>query len=65
MSVRTVFHGFRVTRNADLDATEGIEEQGEDYREHMKRIIKKRARLAPVRLESERDLSRAYAEAES
>ena len=46
-----------VTRNADLDATEGIEEQGEDYREHMKRIIKKRARLAPVRLESERELS--------
>ncbi len=46
-----------VTRNADLDATEGAEEQGEDYREHMKRIIKKRARLAPVRLESERELS--------
>ena len=28
-----------VTRNADLDATEGAEEQGEDYREHMKRIL--------------------------
>ncbi|MEY8459560.1 polyphosphate kinase 1 [Eggerthellaceae bacterium 24-137] len=47
-----------VTRNADLDATEGAEEQGEDYREHMKRILKKRSRLAPVRLESERPLSR-------
>ena len=46
-----------VTRNADLDSTEGFEEQGEDYREHMKRILKKRARLAPVRLESERELS--------
>ncbi len=46
-----------VTRNADLDATEGGEEQGEDYREHMKRILKKRSRLAPVRLESERELS--------
>ncbi len=46
-----------VTRNADLDATEGSEEQGEDYREHMKRILKKRARLSPVRLESERELS--------
>ena len=34
------------------------EEQGEDYREHMKRILKKRSRLAPVRLESERPLSR-------
>ena len=41
-----------VTRNADLDATEGAEEQGEDYREHMKRILKKRSRLAPVRLET-------------
>jgi polyphosphate kinase len=46
-----------VTRNADLDATEGSEEQGEDYREHMKKILKKRKRLAPVRLESERELS--------
>lgn len=46
-----------VTRNADLDATEGTDESDEDYREHMKRILKKRARLAPVRLESERPLS--------
>lgn len=46
-----------VTRNADLDATEGNEEQGADYREHMRRILKKRSRLAPVRLESERKLS--------
>lgn len=46
-----------VTRNADLDATEGIDESDEDYREHMKRILKKRSRLAPVRLESERPLS--------
>jgi polyphosphate kinase len=46
-----------VTRNADLDATEGADEREEDYREHMKRILKKRARLAPVRLESRRKLS--------
>ncbi len=46
-----------VTRNADLDATEGKDESDEDYREHMKRILKKRGRLAPVRLESERPLS--------
>lgn len=46
-----------VTRNADLDATEGTDENDEDYREHMKRILKKRARLAPVRLESEQPLS--------
>ena len=46
-----------VTRNADLDVSEGIDESDDDYREHMKRILKKRARLAPVRLESERPLS--------
>ncbi len=46
-----------VTRNADLDTTEGTDELDEDYREHMKRILKKRTRLAPVRLESERKLS--------
>lgn len=46
-----------VTRNADLDVVEGEEEQGDDYREHMKRILKKRSRLAPVRLECARPLS--------
>lgn len=46
-----------VTRNADLDANEGTDENDEDYRDHMKRILKKRSRLAPVRLESERPLS--------
>ncbi len=40
---------IRVTRNADIDPDgEGVEEE-EDYRQHMKRILKKRARLAPVR----------------
>lgn len=46
-----------ITRNADLDVSEGEEEQGEDYREQMKRILKKRNRLSPVRLESQRNLS--------
>lgn len=46
-----------ITRNADLDASEGAEEQGDDFREHIKRILKKRTRLMPVRLESERELS--------
>ena len=46
-----------ITRNADLDASEGTDESDDDYREHMKRILKKRGRLAPVRLESERPLS--------
>ena len=46
-----------VTRNADLSDEEGSDEVDEDYREHMKRILKLRARLAPVRLECEKTLS--------
>lgn len=51
-----------VTRNADLDATEGADERDDDYREHMKKILKKRSRLAPVRLESRRKLSETVGE---
>ena len=41
----------RVTRNADLDPDgEGVEEE-EDYRQHMKKVLKRRSRLQPVRLE--------------
>ena len=41
---------IRVTRNADIDPDgEGVEED-EDYRMHMKRILKKRLRLQPVAL---------------
>ena len=39
---------IRVTRNADIDPDgEGVEEE-EDYRQHIKRILKKRLRLQPV-----------------
>ena len=41
---------IRVIRNADIDPDgEGVEED-EDYRQHMKRILKKRLRLDPVHL---------------
>ena len=41
----------RVTRNADIDPDgEGVEEE-EDYRQHMKKVLKRRSRLQPVRLE--------------
>lgn len=46
-----------VTRNADIDPNDGTEEIDYDYREHMKRILKKRRRLAPVRLETDTPLS--------
>lgn len=42
---------LRVTRNADIDPDdEGVEEE-EDYRQHMKKVLKMRQRLQPVRLE--------------
>ena len=44
---------LRVTRNADIDPDgEGVEEE-EDYRQHMKKVLKMRQRLQPVRLEIE------------
>ena len=50
---------IRVTRNADIDPDgEGVEEE-EDYRLHMKRILKKRLRLQPVALTVSGELSRA------
>ena len=42
---------IRVTRNADIDPDgEGVEEE-EDYRQHMKKVLKRRQRLEPIRLE--------------
>lgn len=42
---------IRVTRNADLDPDEGGVGDDADYRQHMKKVLKKRQRLQPVRLE--------------
>lgn len=41
----------RVTRNADISIDDEINDIDDDYRHYMKRILKKRGRLAPVRLE--------------
>lgn len=49
----------RVTRNADIDPDgEGVEEE-EDYRQHMKKVLKLRQRLQPVRLEVQGKLGHA------
>ncbi|MBC8535880.1 polyphosphate kinase 1 [Feifania hominis] len=49
-----------VTRNADISPDdEGFDD--EDYRRHMKKILKKRARLAPVRLEVQGEIDSALA----
>ena len=46
---------IRVTRNADIDA-DALYDEDLDYREFMADLIKKRKRLAPVRLELSRQL---------
>ena len=40
-----------VTRNADISPEDEAYDVDEDFRQHMRKILKKRARLAPVRLE--------------
>ena len=58
-----VFEGYmiraksliRVTRNADIDA-DALYDDDLDYREFMVELIKRRKRLAPVRLELSREL---------
>lgn len=53
---------LRVTRNADIDPDdEGVEEE-EDYRQHMKKVLKMRQRLQPVRLEVQGDLDKKLEE---
>lgn len=47
-----------VTRNADLDLEEGLDEFDDDIRKHMRKSLKKRRRLEPVRLQINGDISR-------
>lgn len=48
---------FRVTRNADIDANEALYDQDMDWRDVMQELIKKRRRLAAVRLQVNKPLS--------
>ena len=42
---------IRITRNADIDPDgEGVEEE-EDYRKHMRKVLRRRQHLQPIRLE--------------
>lgn len=53
---RVVFKTIiRVTRNADVNLNERDIEEDEDYRQYMKKILKKRSRLSTIRLELWRD----------
>ena len=42
---------FRVTRNADIAIDEGLYDQDVDFRDIMTKLVKKRKKLCPVRLE--------------
>ena len=53
---------IRLTRNADIDA-DSLYDEDLDYREFMTQLIKRRRRLAPVRLELSRELNRDIVQA--
>ena len=46
-----------VTRNADISPEDEDYDVGEDFRAHMQKVLKKRARLSPVRLEIQGEAS--------
>ncbi|ROR29274.1 polyphosphate kinase [Mobilisporobacter senegalensis] len=48
-----------VTRNADISPEDEIFEVDDDFRERMKKVLKKRAKLSPVRLEVQGHLSKS------
>lgn len=61
--VNKIFKGYavkaksliRITRNADID-TDALYDEDLDYREFMAEVIKKRKKLAPVRIELSREI---------
>ena len=48
-----------VTRNADISPEDEDYDVNDDYRQNMRKVLKKRARLAPVRLEIQGEASEA------
>ncbi|WP_294515331.1 polyphosphate kinase 1 [uncultured Intestinimonas sp.] len=51
-----------VTRNADISPEDEDYDVNDDYRQHMRKVLKKRSRLAPVRLEIQGTASDALVE---
>ena len=51
---------FCVTRNADVNPDDEAFEYDEDFRRKMKKVLGKRRRLAPVRLEYDREISDCF-----
>lgn len=53
---------FRVTRNADLISDDSLFDEGSDFRFTMKELLKKRNKLAPVRIEVQGELKKEFIE---
>lgn len=51
---------LRVTRNADINPEDELLDMEKDYLDHMQRVLKKRSRLAPVRLELQKNISNEF-----
>ena len=49
-----------ITRNADIDTDLEIYDDSTDYRQHMKKLIKNRSKLSPVRIEMQKKMNRDF-----
>lgn len=49
-----------ITRNADIDTDLEIYDDSTDYRQHMKKLIKNRSKLSPVRMEMQKKMSKDF-----
>ena len=49
-----------ITRNADIDTDLEIYDDSTDYRQHMKKLIKNRSKLSPVRIEIQKKMNRDF-----
>ena len=49
-----------ITRNADIDTDLEIYDDSIDYRQHMKKLIKSRSKLSPVRIEMQKKMKKDF-----
>lgn len=49
-----------ITRNADIDTDLEIYDDSTDYRQHMKKLIKNRSKLAPLRMELQKKMGKDF-----
>lgn len=49
-----------ITRNADIDTDLEIYDNSTDYKQHMKKLIKSRSKLSPIRMEIQKKMSKFF-----